>query len=120
MEEKTLQLTREDILKAVFTPNVKGYDPVEVDSFLDRVIADYATYDQYVSETKNYIESLEKQLRTCKDKNQQLELDLAKYQTRLNGIRDSDSVSAENLQLLQRCRKMESALYKAGIDPTKL
>ncbi len=120
MEEKTLQLTAQDILTVAFTPNVKGYDPNQVDAFLDRVIADYQAYDSFVAENKLYIQSLEKQLRDCKEKNQTLEMDLAKCRSRLSGIKDSDQVNSSNLEYLQRIRKLEEALYKQGVDPTKL
>ena len=39
--DKKLNLTSDKIYAQKFTPNVKGYDPLEVDEFLDLVIADY-------------------------------------------------------------------------------
>ena len=38
MDDKSLNFNAEKILHTLFTPNVKGYDPDEVDAFLDKVI----------------------------------------------------------------------------------
>ena len=45
--ENKIQLTKEIILNHQFTPNVKGYDPSEVDDFLDRIIEDYKTFEKF-------------------------------------------------------------------------
>lgn len=67
MDDKSLNLTAESILQKVFKQNVKGYDPDEVDTFLDRVIADYRAYDKYIQDAQAYIQSLEtKPQEACK------------------------------------------------------
>ncbi|APB31617.1 cell division regulator GpsB [Vagococcus teuberi] len=41
-----LNLSARDILQKEFKSKVRGYDPVEVDEFLDTIIKDYETYNQ--------------------------------------------------------------------------
>ena len=120
MEDKTIFLNADDILREKFTPNVKGYDPDEVDTFLDRVMNDYRAFEKYFRESKAYIVDLESQLRKAKESNGQLTLENAKMTSRLAGVKDSSSVNASNLEYINRIDKLEKALWKAGIDPSNI
>ena len=42
------QLNAKAILDKQFNVDLKGYAPREVDEFLDKVIADYQTYDETI------------------------------------------------------------------------
>ena len=44
------QLNAKAILDKQFNVDLKGYAPREVDEFLDKVIADYQTYDETIRE----------------------------------------------------------------------
>lgn len=120
MDDKSLNFNAEKILHTAFTPNVKGYDPDEVDSFLDKVIEDYRSYEKYIQDAQAYIQSLETKLHQvqadCRDKSR----DLAKASARVKGIKDDQKVSASNIDLLQYIDRLERALYQKGIDPTQL
>lgn len=118
MEDKTIFLNADDILREKFTKNVKGYDPDEVDAFLDRIMNDYRAFEKYFQESKSYIVDLEGQLRKAKESISQLTLDNAKMNTRLAGVKDSSNVNASNLEYINRIARLETALWKAGIDPT--
>ncbi len=117
MEEKTISLNAETILKKKFTPNVKGYDPNEVDEFLDRVMEDYRGFESYYKESKAYIVDLENQLRKVKETNNQLTLENAKMSSRLAGVKDSSDVNTSNLEYINRINRLETALWKAGLNP---
>ena len=41
-----IKLSAQDILKKQFRSKVKGYDPDEVDAYLDEVISDYENFQQ--------------------------------------------------------------------------
>lgn len=45
-----------------FKKTMRGYDPTEVDEFLDNVIKDYETYAAQIKTLKKEIESLKEQL----------------------------------------------------------
>ena len=119
MDDKSLNFNAEKILHTLFTPNVKGYDPDEVDSFLDKVIEDYRSYEKYIQDAQAYIQSLETKLHQvqadCRDKSR----DLAKASARVKGIKDDRKVSAANIDLLQYIDRLERALYQKGVDPSQ-
>ena len=117
MEESSFNLNAQKILKKVFTANVKGYDPDEVDKFLDEVIADYATFDRYYVESKKYIVQLETQNRRIKEDNQKIEQERALLKNRFDGIKESDAPSSENIEMLNRIAKLEAELYRLGVNP---
>ena len=120
MNDKSVSLTAKDILDKIFTPNGKGYDPDEVDDFLDQIVRDYQAYDKYIQDAQAYIQSLETQLRRAKEDNHEQSISLAKAENRVKGIKDTDQVNSTNAQLLQYIDRLEKALYARGVDPKKL
>ena len=46
--EKRFNLTVQEVLDKQFNVDFKGYSSVEVDEFLDLVIADYQEYDEMI------------------------------------------------------------------------
>ena len=120
MEEKSINLNSSKIYEKVFTPNVKGYDPEEVDSFLDMIIADYTAFEKYYKESRDYIRELEDSLRKERESTKQLTVDNAKLSQRVQGIKDGESVNESNIELIQRIRRLENALYRLGGDPSKI
>ncbi len=117
MEDRAISLNVEQILKKTFTPNVKGYDPDEVDSFLDQIIKDYRSFETYYMESKNYIISLESQLRDLKETSSNLTVEKARLESRLAGVKDPSSISKDNLQYVNRIASLEHALWGLGVDP---
>ena len=120
MEDKSISLNAEQILRKTFTPNVKGYDPEEVDSYLDAVIRDYQAFEAYYKESKRYIVDLETQLRKAKEANNALTVENAKLNSRLAGVKDSAEVNSSNLQLLNRIDKLEKAVWRLGGNPENI
>ncbi len=132
--EKSVNLTAKEILDKKFTKNVKGYDPVEVDSYLDKVIHDYQVYAALLSEKNAKISALEKELRAHNDESsssddrlkalreqvKQLEIENASLKNKLDGIKPGDKVNSENMEWIQRCRKLESFLYQHGFSESDL
>ncbi len=117
MEDKSISLNVDQILKKTFTPNVKGYDPDEVDDFLDQIIKDYRSFEAYYKESKGYIISLESQLRDSKETSNNLTVEKARLESRLAGVKDPSSVSTDNLRYVNRIASLESALWDLGVDP---
>ena len=116
----TIKFNAKRILEKEFRPHGNGYDPAEVDAYLDEIIADYQALERYHEESRKYIVELETNLRKAKEKAAALEVDNAKLSRRLSGVKESDRVSSENIDLLNRISKLETALYQKGVDPTKL
>ena len=119
MNENRFYLSVESILKKVFRDNVKGYDPDEVDEFLDLVVKDYVSFERYRKQMGSYVVELENHLRKSREENRKYELENAMMKQRLTGIKDTDVVTTSNIELLQRIRKLENLIYRMGGDPTK-
>jgi len=117
MEESSFNLDANKILTKVFTPNVKGYDPDEVDKFLDEIIADYQAFDRYYMDSKQYIIQLETSNRRVKEENQRLEQERAMLKARFDGLKKSDSPNVENIEYLTRIGKLEKELHRLGVNP---
>lgn len=66
-----IQLSAQDVLKKQFRSKVKGYDPDEVDAYLDQVISDYETFHQIIEDLYGQIGTLQRQLMDEKKKAQQ-------------------------------------------------
>jgi DivIVA domain-containing protein len=133
MEDK-VKLTGKEILEKKFTKDVKGYNPDEVDAFLDEVIADYANFAAYQKESSAYIGTLEKKIqeeeakvrsfqsqsKTLWEENKQLEIDNASYKKRLDGIKPGDKPTAENLDYIKRINQLETFLFNHGFKESDL
>lgn len=61
-----VKLSAQDILKKQFRSKVKGYDPDEVDAYLDQVISDYETFHQIIEDLYGQIGTLQRQLMDAK------------------------------------------------------
>ncbi|MCR5491383.1 MAG: DivIVA domain-containing protein [Bacilli bacterium] len=120
METTNISLNANDILQKVFDAHGKGYDPKEVDEFLDQIMMDYQAFEKYFKESRDYIVSLEQKLRRMHEVNSENELELAKYKSRLGSIKEKDEVNMGNIDLMDRINKLENALYKLGGDPSSI
>ncbi len=120
MDENSINLNSTKIYEKVFTPNVKGYDPEEVDAFLDEIIADYLAFEKYYRESRDYIRELEDSVRKEKENVRTLTVDNAKLSARVEGIKEGDNVNMSNIEYIQRIRRLEKALYRLGVDPSKI
>lgn len=115
-----INFSAKELLEKVFTKNVKGYDPVEVDATLDDVIDDYHYYEKFVKEAKPYIVYLENELRRLKTDVSEKEVQIVQLKKRLGSIKDNPKASRENIDLLKYIDALERALYEKGVNPKKL
>lgn len=62
-ETKSLKinLSSTEILNKLFKKKTRGYDPVQVNEYLDQVAQDYASFEKTFSDMTNYINVLELQ-----------------------------------------------------------
>ena len=115
-----LKLNSKEILEMKF-PNVpRGYDPLYVDEYLDKVIRDYKTVEaNYLVET-NDIDSLKDRIAALEKENNELKIENEKYASRLKDINENDNVSADNIDLVRRINQLEKFLYKHGYMPDQI
>jgi DivIVA domain-containing protein len=132
--ELKLDLTAKKILDKKFAKDVKGYNPSEVDAFLDRVIQDYLAFNQYQKQIETSKAPLEEQInafqserqKLIEDKNaaveakRALEIENASLRKKLDGIKPGDKPTAENMEYISRINALEDFLYSIGYDPRTL
>jgi DivIVA domain len=132
--ELKLDLNAKKVFDQKFAKDVKGYNPEEVDAFLDRIIQDYLAFSQYQKQSSAYAEGLEGKIATLQDEKQalledrdvavnakkKLELENASLKNKLGGIKPSDKPTAENIEYISRINQLEDFLYGIGYDPRTL
>ena len=112
-----LFLSSEQILNHCFAAVPKGYDPLDVDEYLDRIIADYRTVESNLVIKVDEQEVFEKRLESLTSEVKRLELENAKLRSRLSDIKPTDNVNADNINYIRRINQLEAFLYKEGYDP---
>ena len=115
-----LVLTSIEIGDKVFKGVPRGYDPYEVDKFLDMVIGDYEKIENNKLLTNDEHQKLLDRIKELEKTNQQLELELGKYKTKYAKIKPTDNVNDENIRLIKRINTLETFLWRNGFNPTTI
>lgn len=115
-----VMLDSKKVIDKVFSPAANGYKAIEVDRFLDIIANDYDEFSLVISKLEKELENTKKANEELSKQNYDLEAKLALYENKVSLIGDNLEVSRSNLDLLNRIKNLENALYKAGIDPTKI
>lgn len=122
-----IKLSSQDILKKQFRSKVKGYDPDEVDSYLDQVISDYETFQQIIEDLYGQIGKLQRELMEDKEKakrqpatNSEAQEDVRTYVPKRRNPAPqafSDNNNSEqgeistNMAIIQRISTLERKVY---------
>ncbi|HFM5802335.1 TPA: cell division regulator GpsB [Enterococcus faecium] len=98
-----------DILQQEFKTKMRGYDPVEVDEFLDNIIKDYETYS--------------KELLALQEENDRLSAKVAQLsktqgaaQTRVQQTEEPKSAAVTNFDILKRLSNLEREVFGKKLD----
>lgn len=96
-----------DILQKEFKTKVRGYDPIEVDEFLDNIIKDYEAYNQ--------------ELLTLKEENKRLvnKVDqLSQNQATLSRMKQEapKTATTTNFDILKRLSNLEKAVFGGKVE----
>lgn len=98
-----------DILQQEFKTKMRGYDPVEVDEFLDNIIKDYETYS--------------KELLALQEENDRLSAKVAQLsktqgaaQTRVQQTEGPKSAAVTNFDILKRLSNLEREVFGKKLD----
>lgn len=119
--EFKLFLSTQKIIDKEFKGKKMGYDPLEVDEFLDLVIKDYQLMEKYLQEAKASVLELQKTCKIYKERLDSAEVQNEILNDKLKNISDNDSnVNFSNIDLIKKISLLEQALYKAGIDPNSI
>ena len=115
-----LVLSAETIGNKFFKGVPRGYDPYEVDKFLDQIIADYEKVESNHLLSKAEIEALEKKVADLEKKNSELELEVGRYKTKYSKVKPTDNVNDDNINLIKRINTLETFLWQNGFNPTNI
>lgn len=99
------ELTQKEILEKDFKTKMRGYDPTEVDEFLDVVIRDYESFqaeiDKLKSENNRLLDKLDEQAKQLNTQNQ-------------NQTQSGSNVS--NFDILKRLSNLERHVFGSKLD----
>ena len=115
-----LHLSSRDILKKKFKQAPNGYDPDEVDNFLDKILEDYRNIDKEIDGLNANIISLKRDNETLKASLRDKEQIISVQKSKNIALMSNHQSSLDNLELLQRCSAYERKLYELGVDPNKV
>lgn len=99
-----LELTPEEILNTEFKIDFKGYDPAQVDSFLDIVLDDYQKMEDNVQELLDLVESLQDEIKKLHEENIELE-------GKQKAFDFTKTTQYSSVDLLKRISRLEEQVY---------
>jgi len=112
-----LLLNSKEILEKKFAGAPRGYDPIAVDEFLDKIINDYLLIEKNILEDASYVQGLLDTIERLKKEKSDLEIELGRYKERFSNIKASDNVTTDNMELLKKVNKYERFIYRIGYNP---
>lgn len=114
------KLNSDKILSKQFQVRKAGYNPSEVDAFLDLIIQDYQLMEDYVKASDRDKANLANKASMLQEQLNKAESELIVLKERVGDIKSNSDSSLNNLELIKRISLLEKALYRAGIDPNKI
>ncbi|MDT8859902.1 cell division regulator GpsB [Alkalihalobacillus sp. MEB130] len=97
MNQQNIRFTAKEILEKDFKTSMRGYNPDEVDKFLDSIIQDYELFQRKV-------EQLEQE-------NAQLKREVKKLSDRSQRQAPAQTVGSTNYDILQRLSNLEKKVF---------
>ncbi|MBF0778438.1 cell division regulator GpsB [Streptococcus cuniculi] len=100
----SIKFTTKDIFEQDFKIGFRGYDPDEVNDFLDEIMKDYDAYDAIIKELKGEIARLKAQLANVP-------------RAAAASVEDSETLrterasSASNFDILRRLNRLEKEVF---------
>ncbi|MCK1976715.1 cell division regulator GpsB [Jeotgalicoccus huakuii] len=102
MSDYTLKLSAKDIFEKEFEKSVRGFKPIEVDSFLDDVISDY----QKMADMNNNIKKLEEENARLKKEVEDLRVRVA-----TNSRTQGSGGQSQQIDILKRLSSLEKQVF---------
>lgn len=114
------ELTQKEILNKKFKQSPNGYNPEEVDLFLDKILEDYRAFEEIKKDFELKIVNLKRENEVLKANIREKESEISIQKGKNIAASTTKGTSLDNLVLLQRCGAYEKKLYELGIDPNKV
>lgn len=127
-----VQFTPKDILEKSFNQKMRGYDPNEVDTFLDGIIKDYQTYESNINKLLNENNQLKAEIKQLKQHENQATVNqsMADQANRFSGAafnteqhefnptRHDRNVNDVENELLKRVSNLERRVFGTTNGPS--
>ena len=104
MYQGKVELTPNDIYSKEFKVDTMGYNPKEVDKYLDICIKDYTTMI-------NMINSLQEDNAALQEENLDLKQEIRNLTMKLEALKDKDGKEISNADVLRRLSNLEKIIY---------
>lgn len=112
-----LTLNSKEILEKEFQAVARGYDPLAVDEYLDKILRDYKKVEENYLVEKRDIDALREKIERLEKENNELTIKVKSYEGRLKDIKDTDVVTIDNIDLIKKINRYELFLYQHGYVP---
>lgn len=120
MKKKVL-LSYQEILNFKFNPSKNGYNPLEVDNFLDEVLDTIDSKDKKIKDLEVQVNNLIQKEKELEKQNKKLEKDFYLFKEKYKNIKDTDFIeNANTLEMIKKINLYERKLFELGYDPNKL
>ena len=100
-----LNLNPEEILNKNFQTTFKGYDPTEVDAYLDKILEDYQIMEDNVQELLDMIKKLQEQVKT-------LNQEKVKLEGKQKAFDLSNTTAYSSVDILKRISRLEEQVLR--------
>lgn len=115
--KKVVILNYQDILNKKFSASLKGYNPLEVDLFLDQVLYTIDLKDKKIDSLTSEVQSLKKSLDDLNEKNKNISREFSFFKKRFKNINEDDVLkNASTIELIQKVNVYERKLNELGVD----
>ena len=116
---ENINYTPKDILQKEFKQKMRGYDPNDVDGYLDEIIKDYETFNKELQSLSDENERLKVQV---DELNKQIAVSGSQPMPSAGGTAPTRSVpsqpmsSATNMDILKRLSNLERRVFGSQLD----
>ena len=107
------------LLNIKFSPDQKGYDPLEVDQVLDKIIIDYETLTSTISDLAKKAEEQKSKYDELKKEYERVKLQMATLEKKFDALKRVSNVNDDNYTLVNKVAAYERVLHRKGINLKK-
>ena len=107
------------LLNIKFSPDQKGYDPLEVDQVLDKIIIDYETLTSSINDLAKKAEEQKSKYDELKKEYERVKLQMATLEKKFDALKRVSNVNDDNYTLVNKVAAYERVLHRKGINLKK-
>ena len=107
------------LLNIKFSADQKGYNALEVDQVLDKIIKDYETLTVSINELANKAEQQKSKNEELKKEYDRVTLQLATLQKKFDALKRVSNVNDDNYTLVNKVAAYERVLHRKGVNLKK-